>query len=138
MVTSGTPSPIRVSQKRLTVVLSVLALLGIIAIGIARWDSTRNFTMYGTMGRTISLYSSLIVYEDHPIDVAPVGYFRGSLELLVTEGEPPFPSPFLSAYPTTIPIYLLILAYLATLLLIWLVLMNRLARREFLGREKSK
>jgi hypothetical protein len=132
MVTSGTPSPIRVSQKRLIVVLSVLALLGIIAIGIAWWDSTRNFTMYGTMGRTISLYSSLIVYEDHPIDVAPVGYFRGSLKLLVIEGEPPFPSPFLSAYPTTIPIYLIILGYLATLLLIWLALMNRLARREFM------
>ncbi len=131
MVTSENSSPIRVSQNRLTVVLSVLALLGCIAIVFAWWDSTRNFTLFGTMGRTISLYSSNIVFERHSIDEAPSGYHRASLLLLEIEEGPLFPKPRMSAYPTTIPIYLLILAYLSTLLLIWIVLVNRLARRDF-------
>jgi hypothetical protein len=137
MDTSGTPSPILVSQKRLTVVLSFLALLGSIALGIVWWDSTRNFTMYGTNygtdGVTISLFRSGIVFELEPNVEAPKGYKResyASMELI--DEKPPWHSPYWSRYPTDIPICLVILTYLATLLLIWLVLMNRLARREFM------
>ena len=45
--------------------------------------------------------------------------------------HPLFPLPDASSDFISIPIYLILLTYLATLLLIWLVLMSRLARRHF-------
>jgi len=131
MVTSNNHSPIRVSQKRLTVILSILALLGCLVLGLVWRDSVENLTAYSTNNYSIALGVSCVVYESHQL-MDHVGFVRESLKTYGhLSGWPLFARPVFSYSFVRIPIYLLILAYLATLLLIWVVLMNRLARRHF-------
>lgn len=133
MAQSGTPSPIRVFQKRLTMVLAVFGLLGCFVLGILWWDSIKYITSYRSSGKGIAIYSGVVVLESVPVNGLYEGYLRAPAELFDLDSpyhplilKPTFRSDFIR-----IPIYLLILTYLSTLLLIWIVLMNRLARRHF-------
>ena len=130
MVTSGTTSSIGASQKRLTVVLSVPAILGSLVLGLLWWDSTKNFTAYSSNKHSIEVFPSSLICVSEPYPGLN-GYMRSPWGRYGLIDHPLFPLPDASSSFTTIPIYLLILTYLATLLLIWLVLMNRLARRHF-------
>ena len=130
MVESGNRPAVRILQKRLTIAVAVPGLLGCLLLGLAWWDSVENISHYKTNTFTIGLGCSLVVYEAHQFD-PDVGFQRGSLEMYDLGGWPLFTRPVFSTSFVRIPIYLLILAYLATLLLIWIVLMNRLARRHF-------
>ncbi len=141
MFTSGNPSFIRVSQKRLTVVLSIIALLGSLALSLAWWDSVSNFTGISTSKRTIAIDSSSVIYATQSLSSLGFDkfYVRENFTIYIySDSRPLFPLPHASSDFISIPIYLVILTYLATLLLIWLVLMNRLARREFLEQGNDK
>lgn len=140
MADSGDHPPIGTSQKRLTIVLSSLALFGSLALGIVWWDSTTYFTRVesGSYGFTVA--ASTITFDSSGISIISdqIHCGRGFLETLWYKNETIFPAP--SGYnefgnvAVIIPIYLLILAYISSLLLIWLVLMNRLARHGSLWR----
>jgi len=134
MVTSGTPSPIRVSQKRLTIILFNLALLGTVALSLIWLDSLENTTAFSTRKRSIIIADSSATYTfESLMSFGMQGQFYRGKRVIddYDESDPPlFPSPEVSSDFISIPTYLLIPTYLATLLLIWLTLMNRLARRE--------
>jgi hypothetical protein len=132
MAESGDRSAVRILQKRLTIVVAVLGLIGCLVLGLAWWDSVKNISRYSANTFTIGLGWSLVVYEAHQFQ-PDVGFHRVCLETYGYGfgGWPFFTRPRFSSSFVRIPIYLLILTYLATLLLIWIVLMNRLAHRHF-------
>ncbi len=132
MFASGTHSAIGTSQKRLTIVVAVLGLLGSLLLGLVWCDSLENSTSYSTQNRSIYTSCSAVNYRDESMMWKGFDEPFGRLKYDDSDFvRPLFPPPQISYGYISIPIYLLILAYLATLLLIWLVLMNRLARRDF-------
>lgn len=140
MAESGNRPAVRISQKRMTIVVAVLGLLGCIVLGLVWWDSVSNTTAYSTEKRAFIIDSSSVVYAPQSLKVLGFNkpYLRGNFTFyLYSDHRPLFPSPEISSSIITIPIYLLILAYLATLLLIWFVLMNRLARSGCLWGNRS-
>lgn len=130
MAESGNRPAVRILQKRLTIVLAVLGLLGCLVLGLVWWDSVVNFTAYRTNNYSIHLGVSCVFYESHQF-MNHVGFVRGLLKTYGLRGWPLFTPPVFSTSFIRIPIYLLILPYLASLLLIWVVLMNRFTRRDF-------
>jgi hypothetical protein len=133
MAESGNRPAVRISQKRLSIVVAVLGLLGCLVLGLVWWDSEKNISQYNTNTFTIGLGWSLVAYEAHQFQ-PDVGFQRECLETYGFGGWPLFTRPVFRSDFVRIPIYLILLAYLATLLLIWVVLMNRLARRGNLWR----
>lgn len=133
MVTSGTPSPIRAFQKRLSVVIAVLGLFGSFALGLIWRDSMKYFTAYSTQKGSIFIFCSSVSYTPESLKLIGLDepYVRTKSEYYGNRESPIFPLPEMSHGTIRIPIYLLILAYLSTLLLIWIILMNLLARRGF-------
>ena len=127
-------SALRVSQKRLTIAVAVLGLLGCLALGLIWWDSVGTITAYSSDQRSIFIVDSAIRCGQSLYGLGfPGPYCREKIEIYEFSYQELFPLPVASSSRTVIiPIYLIILAYLATLLLIWLVLTNRLARREFM------
>ncbi len=133
MAENGNRPAVRISQKRLTIVITVLGLLGCIVLGLAWWDSTMNFTRYSAHKGTIFIFCSSVYYT--PVSQNPKGsdspYYRESADSFNYVKSPIFPLPEITHDQIIIPIYLLILTYVSTHSLIWIVLMNRLARRHF-------
>jgi hypothetical protein len=128
MAESGDRPAVWISQKRLSIVLGVLGLLGCLLLGLAWWDTAENTSWFITNSFTIILVDSNVRFE--------TGYdLEGAWYSLERDSRNPdwewfgFLLPYYRPGVIVIPIYLLILAYLATLFLIWIVLMNRLARR---------
>ena len=131
MAESGNRPAVRILQKRLTFVLSGLGLLGSLALGLLWWDSTENFTAYSSNKHSIEVFPSSLICVSEPYPGLN-RYMRSPWGRYGLIDHPLFPLPDASSDFVSIPIYLILLTYLATLLLIWLVLMNRLARRELM------
>jgi hypothetical protein len=134
MEESGNRPSSRILQKRLTLVLAILGLLGSLLLGLLWWDSTTYFTALSIGDHHIVCWgSSLRHYSGSMILFIPdnSNFFRVPLAQYGLTGSPVFPIYRINSALNRIPIYLILLAYLATLLLIWLVLMSRLARRHF-------
>ena len=129
-------------EKRVTRIILALAIMGSLCIGGLWWDSTRYYTTLKVGGIVYSpSHSSLAVL--HVFDPSVYGIADGweRYEHLLDAHDSPtlFPSFELLLKSSTnpysmivLPYYLILLTYLATLTLIWLLLMNRLARRKII------
>ncbi len=121
------------AQKRLTRILLALAIVGSLLIGGLWWDSVRYRTALEGANAAIATANSSIrffkIHNPSHFDLPTV--FRRDL-------TPPnsylaysfFPIPALSKHILIIPFYLILLTHLSTLTLLWILLINRLARRE--------
>lgn len=120
------------SQKSLTRIVTILALSGSLTIGLLWWDSTRYSTLWLKNEKLVaSSRSSIGVQGRVSLADGTEGFKRTRLD---PPGEiiPNF-IPRLNSgsfFWLVIPYYLILLTYLSALLLTWLILMNRLARRE--------
>lgn len=140
MAENGNQHSNKIIQKRLTLVFTILGLLGSILLGLLWWDSTSYFTAVSIGDHNILCWgSSLQHYSGSTILFIPDNstFLRVPLTEYGLKGGSVFPIPRIHSTPYKLPIYLILLTYLATLLLIWLVLTNRLARREFIRRDTA-
>ena len=133
MVTSGTPSPIQISQKRLTFYCISFGLIGSITAMLLWWDSNISFSRIISGSHYLTLISSEVLLQSSSPGAinTNIHFDRDQVGSLGNSDNTLFPGTRSYRVLMAIPIYLLILSYLATLLLIWVILMNRLARRDF-------
>jgi hypothetical protein len=141
MAESGDRSAVRISQKRLTAMVAGFALIGSLALVLLWWDSTNNYLRIKVgLLTTVVSFSAVEIGKDPWVDAPAThshisrgrsGDHKGNKSILTRYHFPLCPNPHIRSDSILIPIHLLILAYLATLLLIWIVQMNRLARRHF-------
>jgi len=122
-------------QQCLTTILIALAIAGSLVIGGLWWDSTKYEVAWETDNfylRSETSYIDVGSQEIFPLHSR--GFRRDQRRAYAHYGGGwPLPTPaLLWGYAVLIPYYLILLTYLATLLLAWLLLMNRLARREAL------
>ncbi len=112
-------------------VAASLGLLGCLLLGLAWWDTAENTSWFTTKSFTMILVDSTVRFETShdPVELS-YSFVRNSRNPDYIWFH--FLLPYHRPGVIVIPIHFLILTYLATLLLIWVVLMNRLARRGHL------
>ena len=130
------------SQKRLTRILLVFAIFGSLAIDWMWWDSMVNIVAWRTNEIAVVSTGSLagIAWLDPSNFYGPQieeGFSREPLSLEEFQASEFFPVPFFDIQTIGIPYYLILVTYLGTLTLIWLTLMNRLARQEAIKESRS-
>jgi len=120
-------------QARLSLVLGVVAALGIAAILWAWWDSTENNLLWVSSEWEIASYSSRIVMRlGNSLVYRDLGYRFGFNRERFTDSPPDlaylFPGIEMSPGEVELPMWFLLGVFLSVMLLLWLVLMKRLAR----------
>ncbi|MBG7608072.1 MAG: hypothetical protein IZT59_08615 [Verrucomicrobia bacterium] len=120
------------SQKKLTRSLIALAVSGSLIISLLWWDSTRFECMWDSNVLMLqSDYSEILIAWPETSSASPYSeFYRKRGNSPTPRIAPLFPKLEWGSRFAIIPIYLLLLTYLAALLLAWLLLMNRLARQE--------
>ena len=119
-------------KKRLGAIILTLGVLGSLLIGLLWRDSTQFDRMWDC--------NALVLQSDHSVILiawpeASSGFqypefYRKSADSSEVGVALHFPKMEWGSRFAIIPIYLILLSYLASLLLAWLVLVNRLARRD--------
>ena len=127
--------PMIASQNRLTRIMLALAVAGSLIIGLLWWDSSHSWIGwregYATIQSEMSgIGVNLTVKEN--ILLKFDDFHRDNLAGFQIDAVKLFPKPVWIPEISYIfiPYYLLLVTYLSSIVVAWLVLMNRLTRRE--------
>ena len=114
-------------QTRLSVVMGVVAALGTAVILWAWWDSTEYYIRCAFRVGVITSIASSVVISLTDFDVYP-GIERSRRVHCGTHLAELFPFIEFSAGYLSLPMWFLLCVFISVMLLLWLVLMKRLAR----------
>jgi hypothetical protein len=116
-------------QARLSLVMGVVAALGTAAIVWAWWDSTEYYLLWASRNGVIQSVASQIVLllggDYHDVQM---GFSRGRRLHCGTHLSELFPYIEIDSGIVQLPMWFLLCVFISVLLLLWLVLMKRLAR----------
>lgn len=121
------------SQKRLTCILLTFTLAGFVPM-VALWRDSLTYTLICRMDRVeiVSFASAISISTPSLRSSRAVkdGIHRFESPAMISASAPILRFPRIESDSITLPYILILPTFLATLLLIYLLLMNRLARRE--------